>query len=154
MQQLRPAQRKRSPLVTALLVTACTVGQWRSRPAETPLSRGELASRNLTVADSGPDPALRQAFSLALAREGFTVVAHPPYHEELEVTLSVARTAETAVAVATLRSDGFFVDEVRATLDGNDVTAAALARTLAVSQGMADFVRNSGTPQQMNFSGQ
>ena len=86
--------------------------------AEVPLSRVELASRDLTVADGGSDPALRQAFSLALAREGFTVVSHPPYHEQLEVTLSVERT----VAVATLRSDGFFVEEARATLDGNDAT--------------------------------
>ena len=115
-----------------------------------PLSRVELASRDLTVADGGSDPALRQAFSLALAREGFTVVSHPPYHEQLEVTRSVERT----VAVATLRSDGFFVEEARATLDGNDATAAKLARTLAFSQGMADFVRNSGTPRQTTFSGQ
>jgi len=31
---------------------------------------------------------------------------------------------------------------------------ALYARTLAVSQGTADFVRNSGTPQQKSFSGQ
>ncbi len=135
-----------SALVTAVfttLVTACMAGQWRSKPAERPLSRSELASRNLTVADGEHHPGLCHAFSLALATEGFTVVAHPPYHEELEVTLSVARAAEAAVAVATLRSDGFFVDEARAPLDGNDATAAALARTLAVSQGVADFVRNT-----------
>jgi len=153
-------QGKRSPVIAhvtavfAALVTACTVGQWRSTPAERRLSRAELASRDLTVADGGSQPGLRQSVSQALAREGFTVVAHPPYHEELEVTLSVARTAEAAVAVATLRSDGFFVDETRAPLDGNDATAAALARTLAVSRGMADFVRNGGTPQQKDLAGQ
>jgi N-formylglutamate amidohydrolase len=140
--------------VFAALFTACAVGQWHSVPAVRPLSRSELASRDLTIADGGLHPALRQEFSQALAAEGFTIVAHPPYHEELEVTLNVVRTAEAAVAVATLRSDGFFVDEARAPLEGNDSTAAALARTLAVSQSMADFVRNSGTPQQKSLSGQ
>jgi hypothetical protein len=74
------------------------------------------------------------------------VVAHPPYHEELEVTVST----QGPVAIATLRSDGFFVDEERAT--GNDT--AALARALARSSAMADFVRNGGLPQQSNFSPQ
>ena len=81
------------------------------------------------------------------------MVAHPPYHEDLEVTLSVARKPEGAVALATLRSDGFFIEEAQAPLDGIDA-ADALARTLAGSQGMADFVRNSGTPQQNSLSGQ
>ena len=135
------------------LTAACAVGQWRSRPAETPLTRSELSSRNLTVVDDARGPVLYRAFARALAREGFTVVAHPPYHEDLEVTLGVAPKPEGAVALATLRSDGFFIEEAQAPLDGVD-TADALARTLAVSQGMADFVRNSGTPQQHSLSGQ
>jgi hypothetical protein len=90
----------------------------------------------------------------ALDKQGFAVVAHPPYHEDLEVKLSIARAPEGAVAVATLRSDGFFIDEARASLDGTDAAVATLARTLAVSEGMADFVRNSGTPQQKALSGQ
>ncbi len=56
--------------------------------------------------------------------------------------------------MATLRSDGFFIDETHAPFDGTDAAVATLARTLAVSQGTADFVRNSGTPQQKSFSGQ
>jgi hypothetical protein len=51
------------------------------------------------------------------------------------------------VLVATLRSDGFFVDEARAPDDQRDALSQ-LARSLAQSQGMASFVRNSGTPQQ------
>jgi len=44
--------------------------------------------------------------------------------------------------VATLRSDGWFVDEAV----GTDLDA--LAETLALSQRVADFIRNSGLPQQ------
>jgi hypothetical protein len=144
---------QRLQIVFAALVTACAAGQWRSQPADRPLSLSELASRDLTVAGDARQPGLARAFSEALAREGFHVVAHPPAHEQLEVTLSLAQTADATVAVATLRSDGFFVDEARAPFDGDGATAATLARTLAVSQNMGDFVRNSGTPQQEGLTG-
>ena len=136
------------------LLGACAVGHWRSRPADKQLTRSELSSRNLSVIDDAHDSALHAAFVRALAREGFAVVAHPPFHEDLEVTLSIARAPEGVIAMATLRSDGFFVDEARVPLDGSDAAVATLARTLAISQGMADFVRNSGTPQQKAVSGQ
>ena len=132
----------------ATLAVACGGGQWQSRPADKPLTRAELSSRNVSILDQTSDPFLRAAFALALARKGFTVVPHPPYHEDLEVTLSVARTPAGMVATATLRSDGFFVDEARSPFDGTATAADALARTLAVSERTADFVRNSGTPQQ------
>ncbi|OLC49459.1 MAG: hypothetical protein AUH82_00435 [Chloroflexi bacterium 13_1_40CM_4_65_13] len=133
---------------------ACAVGRWRSQVADDPLTRSELSSRNLSVTDETHDSMLHAAFVRALAREGFTIAAHPPYHEDLEVTLTVVRAPEGVVAVATLRSDGFFIDEARASLDGADAALATLARTLALSQGTADFVRNSGTPQQKGLSGQ
>lgn len=136
------------------LLGACAVGRWRSRPADKPLTRSELSSRNLSVADDAHDFALHAAFVRALAREGFAIVAHPPYHEDLEVTLSIARASEGVIAMATLRSDGFFIDEARVSLDGTDAAVARLARTLAISQGIADFVRNSGAPQQKALSGQ
>ena len=132
----------------------CAAGQWRSRLADNPLTRSELSSRNLSVADATHDSMLHAAFVRALAREGFTIAAHPPYHEDLEVTLNVVRAPEGVVAVATLRSDGFFIDEACAALDGADAALATLAKTLALSQGTADFVRNSGTPQQKGLSGQ
>jgi hypothetical protein len=133
-----------------VLPTACTLGQWHSTSAERPSSRLELASRNLTVRYEGNHPGLDQALSRALASEGFTVVSHPPYHEDLELTLSVVREHDTAIAVASLRSDGFFVAEVRAPDQDDETAAAALARNLARSQGTADFIRNSGTPEQTN----
>ncbi len=134
------------------LSAACATGQWRSQRADDPLTRSELSSRNLSVADDAHYPALSAAFARALASEGFNVVDHPPYHEDLEVTLSVVRRTDGDLVNATLRSDGFFIDEVKARPD--DTAPAALARALAVSQGMADFVHNSGTPQQRNLSGQ
>ena len=136
----------------ALLATACA-GHWHSQIADKPLTHGELSSRALSIADDAHDPALYTAFARALAKEGFTVVERPPYHEDLEVTLSIARKPAGAVALATLRSDGFFIEEAQAPLDGADA-AEALASTLAVAQGTADFFRNSGTPQQKGLSGQ
>jgi hypothetical protein len=138
--------------VLVALTAGCALGEWRSTPAERPLSRHELASREVTV-DTGDDPGLSQAVAQALVSEGFKVVSHAPYHEALELAVNVVHVSEGQVAVATLRSDGFFVDEARAPVQGSD-TAAALARTLAVSQAMADFVRNSGLPQQTAFSPQ
>lgn len=142
-----------APILAALLA-ACAVGHWRSRSADEPLTPSELSSRNLSVADRARNPALHATFVRALASEGFTVVAHPPYHEDLEVTLSIARTSEGVVATAILRSDGFFIDEAHVPFDTTDAALATLARTLAVSQRTAEFVRNSGTPEQKSFSGQ
>jgi hypothetical protein len=45
------------------------------------------------------------------------------------------------------------VPQPQAPLDGADA-AEALASTLAVAQGTADFFRNSDTPQQKGLSGQ
>src|SRR5882724_8063345 len=56
--------------------------------------------------------------------------------------LEAALTHEDHALVATLRSDGWFVDEAV----GTDLDA--LAETLALSQRVADFIRNSGLPQQ------
>jgi hypothetical protein len=115
----------------ALLVLACAPPRhWPARPADKPATRAELASYELTA----PDPELARA----MAGEGFKVVDHAPYQGQLEVSLS----HEGDLAVATLRSDGFFVDEAL----GTDV--AGLAHTLAVSARVAEFIRNSGLPQQ------
>ena len=151
---MRSAVRIGVASVLAALLAGCAAVHWRSRSANKPLTRSELSSRNLSVADRAHDAALHAAFVRALASEGFTVVAHPPYHEDLEVTLTIARTPEGVIAMATLRSDGFFIDETHAPFDGTDAALATLAKTLAVSQGTAEFVRNSGTPEQKSFSGQ
>ena len=122
---------------TLLLLLACaSQGHWPPLPAEHPPTRAELAVYELTV--QAPSREERDAFARALAERGFDVVDHPPIHMALEVTL----THEGASLVATLRSDGFFVDEaVGAAVD-------ALAQTLSLSQRVADFIRNSGLPQQ------
>jgi hypothetical protein len=122
-----------------LLLFACACapqGHWPPRPAEHPATRRELAAYELTVQAASPEE--RARFAQALAAHGFEVVAHPPYSRQLEVTL----THEGPSLVATLRSDGFFADEAV----GDDVET--LAKTLAVSQRVADFIRNSGVPQQ------
>ena len=139
-------------MALALLATACA-GQWHSRIADKPLTHGELSSRPLSIADDAHDPALYTAFARALAKDGFTVVQRPPYHEDLEVTLGIAYKPAGAVALATLRSDGFFIEVAQAPLAGGDA-AEALANSLAVAQGTADFFRNGGTPQQKGLSGQ
>ena len=90
----------------------------------------------LLVLASVPDE--RTGFSQALAARGFNVVDHDPRKGHLEVTL----THEGDSLVETLRSDGWFVDEAV----GKDL--GALANTLAVSQRVTDFIRNSGLPQQ------
>ncbi|HWC73836.1 MAG TPA: hypothetical protein VG454_07845 [Gemmatimonadales bacterium] len=137
----------------AMLAVGCSGGHWQSRRADKPLSRAELSSRNLSILDQTGDPCLRAAFALALARQGFTLVPHASYHEDLEVTLRITPTPAGTLATGTLRSDGFFVDEASFLVDGIDDTAGALARTLAVSERTAEFVRNSGTPQQRNATG-
>ena len=136
-------------MVAFCLACGCASGEWRSRPAEHPSSRTELGSRDVTV-DAGADPDLSRAVAKAMSDAGFKVVSHPPYHKELELTVNVLQAPQGPIAVATLRSDGFFVDEVRAP-GGGDGIAAALAQTLAGSQAMADFVRNNGLPQQADF---
>ena len=121
----------------ALLVIACGPrGHWPPRPAEHPPTAAELAFYELTVRAASPDE--RASFSQALAARGFNVVDHDPRKGQLEVTL----THEGDSLVETLRSDGWFVDEAV----GKDVLA--LAHTLAVSQRVTDFIRNSGLPQQ------
>jgi hypothetical protein len=137
--------------VVVALASGCALGEWRSTPAERPLSHRELASWDVTVTSADKD--LANVVAQAMASQGFKVVTHPPYHEELELTLKVQQAPEGLVAVATLRSDDFFVDEVRAKGTVGDA-AAEVARTLAGSQAMADFVRNSGLPQQTNLSPQ
>src|SRR5438067_3703088 len=113
-----------------LLLLACHPGPWRSVRAEKPATRMELAAWPVSVAD----PVLRKA----MAEAGFNAVDRPPYRRELELTV--------ADGVATLRSDGFFVDEVRG-------EPAAIADALAASPRVAEFVRNSGLPQQHDMPG-
>ena len=121
----------------AVAVFACGPrGHWPPRPAEHPPTATELAFYELTVRDTAADE--RATFARALAAKGFTVVDHGPRKGQLEVTL----THEGGTLVATLRSDDWFVDEAL----GGDV--GALASTLAVSQRVTDFIRNSGFPQQ------
>jgi hypothetical protein len=109
---------------------------WPPRPADDPPTQRELAFYELTV--RADDPAEGAAFASALAERGFNVVDHPPRKGQLEVTL----THEDHTLVATLRSDDFFVDEALGS------TLQHLVDTLAVSQRVADFIRNSGLPQQ------
>jgi hypothetical protein len=119
-----------------LLASACAAGgHWPPRPAEHPATRRELAVYELTVRAGQEE---RDAFAALFTARGFNVVDHPPRHLQLEVTL----THEGPKLVATLRSDDFFVDEaVGDTMD-------ELVETLAVSQRVVDFIRNSGLPQQ------
>lgn len=142
----------RPAFFASLLFLCGACGHYRASLAEQPLTHRELASRRITVSDAGGAPGFADALSQALAGEGFNVVDHEPYHGDLEVTVSTKRTRRGPVAIATLRSDGFFVDEARAPVPEGDAAAAWLAKTLAISQGMTDFVRNGGTPQQSNFA--
>ena len=124
-------------LVVVVLMSACGPrGHWPPRPSDHPATRAELGVYELTVrADSSAE---REDFARALSVRGFSVVQHEPRKGHLEVLL----THEGRSAVATLRSDDWFVDEaVGGSLEG-------LAETLAVSQRVADFIRNSGLPQQ------
>jgi len=108
-------------LVVAL--AACAVGRWESVPAEKPATAAELEAWPLSVSE----PALVAEFE----RAGFKVVQRPPYKGDLQLRVQGG--------VYTLRSDGFFVDEV----SGPDA-----ASRLAHSRRVAEFVRNSGTVQQ------
>jgi len=120
-----------------LAILACArQAHWPPRPAKDPPTSKELAFYELTV--KAADPEERDAFAGSLSARGFNVVEHEPYKGQLEVTL----TQENETLVATLRSDDWFVDEAL----GPDVDA--LTDTLSVSQRVADFIRNSGLPQQ------
>ena len=120
-----------------LAILACArQAHWPPRAAKDPPTPKELAFYELTV--KAADPEERDAFASSLSTRGFNVVEHEPYKGQLDVTL----TQEHETLVATLRSDGYFVDEAL----GPDVDA--LTETLAVSQRVADFIRNSGLPQQ------
>jgi hypothetical protein len=122
-----------SGIVGVLLLGACAQAQWQSERAEHPASRAELASCRVTVAAEEP---LAGELRQALAELGFTVVAHAPYKSDLKV--------RAGNGAATLTSDDFFVDEVRAP------DAAGLAQALAVSRRVAELIRNSGTVEQRN----
>ena len=111
-----------------LLTAACAVGRWESVRAERPATRAELSAWAVSV----PDPALREA----MTNDGFVAVARPPYKGDL--ALAVVN------GVATLTSDGYFVDEVSG-------DAAAIAQALAHSRRVAEFVRNSGTVEQRDL---
>ena len=113
-----------------LLLLACHPGPWRSVRAEKPATRTELAAWPVSVTD----PMLRKAMMEA----GFNAVERPPYKGELQLTV--------VDGIGTLRSDGFFVDEVTGGPD-------AIAEALAASQRVAEFVRNSGLPQQHPMPG-
>ena len=123
-------------LLTAFVLACAPRGHWPPRPAEHPPTRTELQIYELTV--RAPSAEERARFPEALRSRGFTVVDHEPFKGQLEVTL----THEADSLVATLRSDGWFVDEAV----GKDVES--LAATLAISQRLTDFIRNSGLPQQ------
>jgi hypothetical protein len=135
-------------LVFCIALSAACATAYHSAPADRPSTRAELNGWELTVNNEGTDERLAGSFAQALVDQGFQVVTHPAYQGELEVTLTTEHSDHGPVAVATLRSDGFFVDEARAPLDRGDAAAAWLAKTLAISQETADFVRNSGLPQQ------
>jgi hypothetical protein len=111
---------------------ACAAGQWQSVPAEHPISRRELASLRMTVIGS-------DALAEALAQQGFTVVDHPAWRGDLELRF--------VSGVATIRSDWYFVDQVR----GDD--PRRLAERIARSQRIAEFLRNSGTIEQRGTPG-
>jgi hypothetical protein len=133
----RAQKRAMRRLLIAAFVLACAPrGHWPPRPAEHPPTRIELQIYELTV--RAPSAEERAQFAEALRSRGFAIVDHEPFKGHLEVTL----THEADSLVATLRSDGWFVDEAV----GKDVDS--LAATLAVSQRLTDFIRNSGLPQQ------
>lgn len=113
------------------LLCGCATGRWVSVPAERPAARAELLALKVSVAD----PRLREAMAAA----GFTAVQRLPYESELQLELKGEE--------ATLRSDGFFVDQVHG-------SPAEIARALAVSSRVAEFIRNSGTIEQRSLSSQ
>jgi hypothetical protein len=111
---------------------SCAVGQWRSSPADHPVSHAELAALRMTVV--GP-PELADAF----AAQGFVIVPHPPFHGDL--------LARYDGGILKVTSDGYFVDQLR----GDD--PQKLAEQLARGDRLAWFVRNSGTVEQRSNPG-
>jgi hypothetical protein len=111
---------------------ACAGGRWESVQAQHPATPGELAACHVTVVGSQP-------LAEAMAARGFTVVVHPAFRADLELRLQGG--------VATLSSEGYFVDEVR----GGD--PQEIAARLAGSERVAEFVRNSGTVEQREGPG-
>jgi hypothetical protein len=85
-----------------------------------------------------PTPRERGALADALTAHHFRVVPGESRKGHWDVYL----THEGDHLIATLRSDDFFVDEAV----GDDLDA--LAATLARSQRVVDFVKNSGLPRQ------
>ena len=141
----------RSALAALFLLASC--GHYHAQRAERPLTHRELASRGLTVTPKVVEPTFAAAFAQALDREGFQVVDHPAYRGDLDVTVTTRRGRAGPVTVAVARSDGFFVEEARVPGEGGEAAAAWLAKTLSTSQRMADFIRNSGLPQQTGLGG-
>ena len=115
-----------------VVLASCASGRWQSLRAAQPATPAELRNRRPAV--ETPDPALASA----LAEAHFNVVRRKPWRQELQLAV----TREGGELRGTLRSDGYFVDEVAAP------DARTLAERLAGSQRVAEFVRNSGTPQQ------
>ncbi|HEY6910736.1 MAG TPA: hypothetical protein VI356_15260 [Myxococcales bacterium] len=126
---------KRALLLAAALGCA-TGGHWPPRPAEHPATTAELEVYDMAV--HAPAPEERAAFADALSAHRFRVVPGEARHGHWDVYF----THEGDQLVATLRSDGFFVDEAV----GPDVDS--LAATLAKSARVAEFIRNSGLPIQ------
>jgi hypothetical protein len=115
-----------------LVLASCAPGRWESVRAKEPATPAELAAYPLTLEQ--PDAALASA----LAAAHFNVVQRKPWRQELQLVVE----REGGGLRGTLRSDGYFVDQVVAP------DAPTLAERLASSQRVAEFVRNSGTPQQ------
>ena len=130
---------RRCVLLAAALACASS-GHWPPRPAKIPPTAKELEIYDMTVhGDLEPD---RTDFAEALSARHFRVTQESR-HGHWDVYL----TREGDDLVATLRSDGFFVDEAV----GKDVVD--LAHTLAVSQRVNEFIKNSGLPVQRNIPG-
>jgi hypothetical protein len=123
-------------LLLAVALGCASGGHWPPRPAEHPASAMELEFYDTAVHAAAPGE--RAALAQALTARHFRVVPGEPRKGHWDVYL----THEGDRLVATLRSDDFFVDEAV----GGDVDA--LAATLASSQRVVDFVKNSGLPRQ------
>ena len=120
------------------MLAACAgPAHWPPQRAERPATLAELQAYQLSV--YGPTAEERNALARALLARGFHVVDREP---QIRRQLAVTLTREARTLVATLRSDDWFVDEALG------ATPEELAATLAVSERVATFIRNSGLPQQ------